>query len=125
MLRARSWLLEPPFFTVKVLRRLTGILEVPGISGDWEDVLGGLLKVGNHASNMKLRVEVQKVGFLVRTRLFGRGDNHMLLRRGPPTVSFLDQPSTSRSQVNIARIARLALLEPVVRDIKFKRIKFD
>jgi hypothetical protein len=26
-----NWLLEPPFFTVKLLRKLTGILDVPGI----------------------------------------------------------------------------------------------
>jgi len=34
MLRASSWLLDPPFFTVKVLRKLTGILEEPGILGN-------------------------------------------------------------------------------------------
>jgi hypothetical protein len=28
-----NWLLDPPFFTVKLLRKLTGILEVPGILG--------------------------------------------------------------------------------------------
>jgi hypothetical protein len=28
-----NWLLEPPFFTVKLLRKLTGILELPGIVG--------------------------------------------------------------------------------------------
>jgi hypothetical protein len=26
-----NWLLEPPFLTVKLLRKLTGILDVPGI----------------------------------------------------------------------------------------------
>ena len=32
MFNASSWLLlEPPFLTVKLLRKLTGILEVPGI----------------------------------------------------------------------------------------------
>lgn len=33
MFTASNWLLEPPFFTVKLLRKLTGILEVPGILG--------------------------------------------------------------------------------------------
>ncbi len=28
-----NWLRELPFFTVKLLRKLTGILEVPGILG--------------------------------------------------------------------------------------------
>jgi hypothetical protein len=28
-----NWLLAAPFFTVKLLRKLTGILEVPGILG--------------------------------------------------------------------------------------------
>lgn len=31
MFNARSWLLEPLFFTVKLLRKLTGILELPGM----------------------------------------------------------------------------------------------
>jgi hypothetical protein len=123
MLRASSWLLDPPFFTVKVLRRLTGILDEPGILGNyWEDALRGLSNVGNHASNIRLRidVEVQKVGFLVRTRsevsqlAEATLTNHMSLRRAcqkgkpcPLLVSFLD----SLFSGNIARIARLALLE--------------
>jgi hypothetical protein len=58
MLRASSWLLDPPFFTVKVLRKLTGILEEPGIFGDyWDNALRGLSghDLGSHASNMRLR----------------------------------------------------------------------
>lgn len=31
MFRDSNWLLELPFFTVRLLRKLTGILEVPGI----------------------------------------------------------------------------------------------
>jgi hypothetical protein len=31
MFSASNWLLEPPFLTTKLLRKLTGILEVPGI----------------------------------------------------------------------------------------------
>jgi hypothetical protein len=31
MLRESNWLLDPPFFMAKVLRKLTGILLVPGI----------------------------------------------------------------------------------------------
>jgi hypothetical protein len=102
MLRASSWLLDPPFFTVKVLRKLTGILEEPGILGNyWEDVLGGLSNVGNHVLNIRLRidVEVQKVGFLVRTRSaesqLAEATNHMSLRRAcqkgkPRPLPFLD-----------------------------------
>jgi hypothetical protein len=33
MFRDSNWLLEPPFLTVKLLRKLTGILDVPGIVG--------------------------------------------------------------------------------------------
>lgn len=32
--RDSNWLLEPPFLTVKVLRKLTGILELPGMMGE-------------------------------------------------------------------------------------------
>jgi hypothetical protein len=42
MFRASSWLLlEEPFLTAKVLRKLTGILELPGMIADrqcWENV---------------------------------------------------------------------------------------
>jgi hypothetical protein len=31
MFRDNNWLLELPFLTVKLFRKLTGILEVPGI----------------------------------------------------------------------------------------------
>ena len=34
MFRDSNWPLEPPFFTVNVLRKLTGILELPGMMGD-------------------------------------------------------------------------------------------
>jgi hypothetical protein len=30
-----NWPLEPPFFTVNVLRKLTGILELPGMMGEF------------------------------------------------------------------------------------------
>ena len=33
MFRESNWVLELPFLTVKLLRKLTGILEVPGILG--------------------------------------------------------------------------------------------
>lgn len=31
MFRDSNWLLDPPFLTVNVLRKLTGILELPGM----------------------------------------------------------------------------------------------
>lgn len=34
MFNDNHWVLELPFLTVKVLRRLTGIREVPGMVGD-------------------------------------------------------------------------------------------
>ena len=38
--RDSNWLLELPFFTVKLLRKLTGILEVPGISREDVKICG-------------------------------------------------------------------------------------
>jgi len=35
MFSDNNWLLEPPFLTVNVLRKLTGILELPGMMGDF------------------------------------------------------------------------------------------
>jgi hypothetical protein len=76
---------------------------------------------------MRLHTEVQKMGFLVRP--FGRGGekSHAAMAMVPEgeALSFLYRSLISlRVQRNIARIARLALSERVVRDIMFKGIKF-
>jgi hypothetical protein len=134
MLRASSWLLDPPFFTVKVLRRLTGILDEPGILDNYgEDVLGGL-------SNVGIMLQISGCASMLR---FKKWDSWSApapkscnwprrlsritcrygarARRGSLVLSFLD----SLFPGNIARIARLALLEWGIYDIKFKRTKFD
>jgi hypothetical protein len=43
--RESNWLLELPFLTVKLLRKLTGILEVPGILRDDRNDFSDLLKL--------------------------------------------------------------------------------
>jgi hypothetical protein len=86
--------------------------------------------VGNHASDIRLRidVEVQKVGFFgpLRRVAIGRGDDTRITclygeraRRGSLVLYH------SLIASNIARAARLALLEWEFRDIKFKSVEFD
>jgi hypothetical protein len=94
MLRANSWLLDPPFFTVKVLRKLTGILEEPGILGNyWEDVLGGLSNVGImlQISGCVLMLRFKKWDSCIRTALhplrrvaIGRGDESHVVTESVP-----------------------------------------
>ena len=50
MFRDSNWLLEPPFLTVKLLRKLTGILDVPGILGTCVKMRG--LDGGSVVSNV-------------------------------------------------------------------------
>jgi hypothetical protein len=47
MFSESNWLLELPFFTVKVLRRLTGIRDVPGMMGDLAEKIELMLNGGN------------------------------------------------------------------------------
>jgi hypothetical protein len=51
MFRESNWPLEPPFLTVNVLRKLTGILELPGMMGEFVERNCGRLD----------KFEVQKV----------------------------------------------------------------
>jgi hypothetical protein len=68
MLRESNWPLEPPFFKVKVFRKLTGILEVPGIFSVHNALQELMEKRGFQTSN-----GVREVGsdIRIRIRLFG------------------------------------------------------
>lgn len=77
MLRESNWPLDEPFFMANVLRKLTGILEVPGI-----------LNVDNSSEsecregNSRLQMLMNKWDFLIFQFAFafdylGRGEDHM------------------------------------------------
>ncbi len=68
MFNDSNWLLELPFFMAKVLRKLTGILEVPGMfAAEWLTATKLKLELGRGLQYEDLR---SGIGIGIRARLF-------------------------------------------------------